>query len=226
MKGQRQTRPGSRTMIPGHIAQGQGTKMLQWRDFMKSPYLVTLAFLLAACSGAKDEAPPAADTATIDENIAANDVSTAPAMPAATVDAPGYMAKAGAGDLWEIESSKALLAKSDNAGVKTFARMMVDQHGKSTAKMKAAAAEAKLDVAPPKLDADQQKMLDEIKAADAASIDAVYLAHQKTAHDAALALHQGYAAGGDTASLKKAASEIVPVVETHRAELGKLAAKA
>ncbi|MDO9443488.1 MAG: DUF4142 domain-containing protein, partial [Beijerinckiaceae bacterium] len=115
--------------------------------------------------------------------------------------------------------------KSANADVKAFAQMMVDNHGKSTAKVKAAAAEAKIEVGAPKLDADQQKMLDEIKAADAAGIDAVYLAHQKTAHDAALALHKDYAASGDTASLKKAAGEIVPVVEAHRAELGKLAAK-
>lgn len=192
---------------------------------MKSPYLITLALLLAACNGAKDEAPPAADMATVDDSVAASDASTTPTVPAATVDAPGYIAKAGAGDLWEIESSKALLAKSASADVKKFAQMMIDNHAKSTAKVKAAAAEAKLEVASPKLDADQQRMLDEIKAADAASIDAVYLAHQKTAHDAALALHQGYAAGGDTASLKKAASEIVPVVESHRTELGKLAAK-
>lgn len=192
---------------------------------MKSPYLVTLAFLLAGCNGAKDDAPPVSDTATVDESVAASDASAVPATPAATIDAPGYISKAGAGDLWEIESSKALLAKSTSADVKKFAQMMIDHHGKSTAKVKAAAAEAKLDVAPPQLDADQQKMLSDIKAADAASIDAVYLAHQKTAHDAALALHQGYAAGGDTPSLKKAASEIVPVVESHRTELGKLAAK-
>lgn len=191
---------------------------------MKSPYLVTLAFLLAACGGPKDDTAPTSDTAVVDENVAANDVPAAPAGPV-TVDAAGYISKAGAGDLWEIESSKALLAKSANADVKKFAQMMIDHHGKSTAKIKAAAAEAKLEVAPPKLDTDQQKMLDDIKAADAASIDAVYLAHQKMAHDAALALHQGYAAGGDTASLKKAASEIVPVVESHRSELGKLGTK-
>lgn len=189
---------------------------------MKSPYLVTLAFLLAGCNGAKDEAPPSSDAAAINQSAEQTD---APATPVRTTDAAGYISKAGAGDMWEIESSKALLAKSTNADVKKFAQMMIDNHGKSTAKVKAAAAEAKLAVTPPKLDADQQKMLDDIKAADAASIDAVYLAHQKTAHDAALALHQGYAAGGDTPSLKKAASEIVPVVESHLTELGKLAAK-
>lgn len=191
---------------------------------MKSPYILTLAFALAACSGADDNAPQ--ETATVTEatvpEAAAPPLTDAPATP---VDAAGYIAKAGAGDMWEIESSKALLAKSTNAGVKAFAQMMVDNHGKSTAKVKAAATEAKITVTPPKLDAAQQAMLDEIKAADASSIDAVYLAHQKAAHDAALALHQGYAAHGDTESLKKAAGEIVPVVEAHRTELSKLSAK-
>lgn len=189
---------------------------------MKSPYLVAIAFMLAGCNGAKDAAPPPSDTAAIDQSAAQPDAS---ATPVAVTDAASYISKAGAGDMWEIESSKALLAKSTNADVKKFAQMMIDDHGKSTAKVKAAAAAAKLTVTSPKLDPDQQKMLDEIKAADAKSIDALYLAHQKAAHDAALALHQGYAAGGDTDSLKKAAAEIVPVVETHRTELGKLAAK-
>ena len=191
---------------------------------MKSPYIATLALLLAGCGGAETTAP--ADQSEV-AHATVPEAGTPPASApvAATVDAAGYIAKAGAGDLWEIESSKALLAKSGNAEVKRFAEMMIDHHGKSTAKVKAAATEAKLDVAAPKLDAAQQKMLDEIKAADAAGIDAVYLAHQKAAHDAALALHQGYSAGGDTPSLKKAAGEIVPVVEAHRAELAKLPAK-
>jgi len=186
---------------------------------MKRPYILSLALILAACGGPDETAPtetPAVADTTVPESDAAPPITVAP------VDAAGYIAKAGAGDLWEIESSKALLAKSTNAEVKKFAQMMIDNHGQSTAKVKAAATEAKLTVAPPKLDGDQQKMLDEIKAADATGIDAVYIAHQKTAHDAALALHQGYATGGDTKSLKKAAGEIVPVVEAHRAELAKL----
>ncbi|MDO9370834.1 MAG: DUF4142 domain-containing protein [Sphingopyxis sp.] len=187
---------------------------------MKSASILTLAFLLAACNS-NDDATPPAETATVDQ-AAPSDMTEPAGTPATPVDAAGYIAKAGAGDMWEIESSKALLAKSTNADIKSFAQMMIDNHGKSTAKVKAAAAEAKIDVTAPKLDVDQQKMLDEIKAADAAGIDAIYLAHQKTAHDAALALHKDYAASGDTPALKKAASEIVPVVEAHRTALAKL----
>ena len=65
-------------------------------------------------------------------------------------------------------------------------------------------------------------MLDEIKAAPPDKVDAVYKARQSEAHRAALALHQGYAAQGDKPALKKAAGEIVPVIQGHIGELSKL----
>lgn len=144
---------------------------------------------------------------------------------ATPIDAAGYIANAGAGDLFEIESSKALIAKSTNADAKRFANQMIDAHTKSTAKIKAAAKEAGLTVSAPTLDPAQQQMLDEIKAAPADQIDSVYFADQAKAHAAALALHEHYAANGDTPALKKAASEIAPVVRQHIAEIEKLRPK-
>jgi putative membrane protein len=191
---------------------------------MKQFTLIVAAAMLSAC-GSGDKEAPASDTARQSAETA-NDMAVPVVAPATPTDAAGYIAKAGAGDLWEIQSSQALLGKSTRDDVKAFARMMVDNHGKSTAKVKAAAAAASIKVPPPALDADQQRALDEIKNASAADVDAVYLRNQRTAHDAALALHRTYATGGDTDSLKKAASEIVPVVEKHIAELQKLAAPA
>ncbi len=180
-----------------------------------------IAGLVAGCgdpaSRETDHAAASADTAA----MAAPEMAAPVAAPAAST--ADYIAKAGAGDLWEIESSRALLAKSKDAKVRAFAEMMIDHHGKSTAKVKAAAATAGVDVPAPKLEAEQETMLADIKAADAAAIDKIYLAHQKTAHETALALHQAYAASGEAPALKQAAAEIVPVVEAHRAELGKLA---
>jgi putative membrane protein len=151
-------------------------------------------------------------------NAMASPVANAPS------DAATYLAKAGAGDLFEVESSKALIAKSTNANHKMFARMMIEAHMQSTAKLKAAATKAGLEPTPPVLDAEQQRMLDEIKGASADNVDALYHAHQATAHAAALALHKYYAEAGDTPALKTTAGEIVPVVEKHLAELDKLSA--
>jgi len=108
---------------------------------MKSNFIISVAALaLAACGSGDTSAPP---EETADVVTAPADTMAQPAGPAGTpampTDAAGYIAKAGAGDLWEIESSKALLAKSGNADVEKFAQMMIDQHGQSTAKVRAAA---------------------------------------------------------------------------------------
>lgn len=178
-------------------------------------------------SPATSSTAPSPSTASAPANAPAQgspaDGEAADALP---TDAATYVVKAGSGDLWEIESSKALLAKSKSAQVRRFAEMMIKHHGQSTEKIKAAAAAARVAVPPPSLDAAQQKMLAEIQAANAEGIDMVYLAHQKEAHDAALALHSNFADNGDAESLKTAAREITPVVEAHRAELARMTAKA
>lgn len=193
---------------------------------MKTFPVLGAALLLAACganespeSSADDTPDATTNTTTADTGGMAADNA---AMLNAPIDAAGYMALAGAGDMWEIESSKAFMAKSDNADLKKFAQMMVDHHTQSTEKVKAAAKSANLTPPVPKLDAEQQRMLDEIKAADAASVNAVYTRHQAAAHQKALVLHQGYATGGDNDALKKAASEIAPVVQKHISELGRM----
>src|SRR3546814_4341453 len=111
---------------------------------------------------------PAADTTTTDTTM---ETPAPAATAAAPTDAASYVAKAGAGDMWEIESSQALRAKSQRDDVKAFAQMMIDNHGESTATVKAAAAAASITVPAPTLDPEQQRMLDEIKDADAATLE-------------------------------------------------------
>jgi putative membrane protein len=137
------------------------------------------------------------------------------AGPSLAETAADYVAKAGAGDMYEIQSSKLVLASTKNAGLKKFANQMVTDHGKSTVNVKAAAAKSGLKPKPPMLDPDQQAMLKELKAASGAARDTAYVSQQKTAHAQALALHQGYAATGDKPALKAAAGKIVPVVQHH-----------
>lgn len=194
---------------------------------MRSFFLFTAsALVLAGCNSA-DTSDNQVGTNAISANSASEMADRGVmADPVATpTDASGYLAKASAGDLFEIESSQALLEKSKDAKLRDFAQMMVKAHQQSTAKVKAAAAEAKLTVASPSLAPDQQMMLDEIKAASADAIDAVYIKDQRIAHNAALALHEGYASTGDTPALKKAAAQIVPVVKEHIAHLEKLPGK-
>lgn len=188
---------------------------------MKAYYGVALAAcLLAGCNKSDTAARDAHDTDVAATNVAT--IAPAAAVEPTPADAAGYLAKAGAGDLFEIESSRAILAKSPGKAVADFARMMIDAHSQSTAKLKAAATGAGLTIAPPALDPGQQTKLDGIKSAERDVAVTAYLTAQREAHAAALALHQGYAAGGDTPALKTAAGEIVPVVQHHIDMLGTL----
>lgn len=194
---------------------------------MKAIYGAALAVcLLAGCDNNKagTAASDALDANSVTTNTAntSGGMDNAKAMPATLIDAAGYLAKAGAGDMFEIESAKVILAKNPDKAVKDFAQMMIDAHTESTAKLKAAATAAKLTVAPPALDADQQAKLDSIKSGTGIAAVTTYMAAQREAHGAALALHQSYAASGDTPQLKAAAGEIVPVVQHHIEMLAKL----
>ena len=139
------------------------------------------------------------------------------AMPAAaqTMAPTDYVKAAGAGDMYEIQSSKLVLATTRDAKVQSFADMMVKHHTKSTADVKAAAKRDRVAVAPPVLNAEQAGMIAELRAATGPARDTAYVTQQKMAHDKALALHSSYASGGTAPALKATAAKIVPVVQSH-----------
>ena len=126
-----------------------------------------------------------------------------------------YVMKAGAGDQYEIQSSKLVLATTKNPALKQFATMMVADHNKSTADVKAAAIRSKLTPKPPMLDAMGTRNIAALKAARGTARDALYISQQKTAHQNALSLHQGYAQAGTAPALKQVAASIAPTVQHH-----------
>ena len=140
------------------------------------------------------------------------------ALPAAALAQPmtgsAYVMKAGASDLYEKTSSQLVLASTDPK-VRGFAQMMLKDHTKSTADVKAAAMKGHVRVAPPKLNAKQARDVAALRAARGADRDHLYVAQQKDSHQMALAVQQTYAANGAVAPLKMVAGKIVPVVQHH-----------
>ena len=126
-----------------------------------------------------------------------------------------YVAKAGASDLFKRQSG-ALMAKSTNPSVRSFAAMMIKDHAASTADIRAAATKAKTKVAPPALEPMQAKNLAALRASTGTARDKLYIEQQKAAHAAALSLQQGYAQEGDVPALRAVAAKIVPVVQHHK----------
>lgn len=198
---------------------------------MKPIYAAAMSLLaLTACNRTNNDSASGTGNRTVDtvesENAAAMDTSNAmtatPGDAGTTSDPATYVQMAGASDMFEIDSSRAVLQKTKNADVRSFANMMIDEHTKSTAKVKKAASDQKVTAAAPQLMPEQQRMLNDIKNADATNIDRVYLANQRTAHTAALALHQGFAQAPNAGALGKAAGEIAPVVQKHLTELDRI----
>ena len=141
---------------------------------------------------------------------------------AQAVNGRQYVRMAGASDLYEIQSSRLVLASTRNAEVRRFANTMVRHHTKSTADVKRAATRAGIVPPPPRLDAVGARNIAELRRTRGAARDAVYLQQQRVAHRRALELQQGYAANGDVRPLARTAATIVPVVQMHLGELRRM----
>lgn len=159
---------------------------------------------LTAATGAPATMQTAGQTGSMDD-----------AQAAAPRDAMGYARKAGASDLYEIESSRLALQKAGSGAVRQFGQMMIEHHSRTTQQLTSAARAAGMTPPPPALEPRQQKMIDELRGLSGAQFDAAYLRQQRMAHQQALALHSGYAENGDNAALRKAASAAVPIVQRH-----------
>lgn len=130
-----------------------------------------------------------------------------------------FVRMAGASDLYEIQSSQALLQSSQNADLRRFAQMMIEHHTQTTATVTAAARDAGMTPPPPALDARQTEMIRQLQAAQGTARDRLYIEQQRTAHQEALALHSGYAENGDTPQLRRAAATARPIVQRHLNEI-------
>lgn len=186
---------------------------------------VGVAALCATGSTARPatELPPiamcSAAAATQTQTPAAATPQTAPR------DVAAYVAKAGASDLYEIQSSQLAEQKAGSDAVRKFAQMMIEHHSMTTQQVMAAAKSAGLNPPPPSLEPKQRAMIEQLGRLDGAAFDAAYLRQQRRAHDEALALHSGYARDGDNPALRDTAAKAVPIIQRHIEQLRSMPAR-
>ena len=180
------------------------------RMFMRVFAVPVLAALLAsACNG-----PSEPEVANADLGNQAQP-KAAPAAPSALpTDAQGFVSALAAGDAYEIESSRLALQRATSPGVNEMAQMLQREHSQSSAMLKAVAAGAGLKV-PATLDADKQKLIDDLKAAQGPACGQAFLNQQRMAHVKTLMILQNYQAAGDNAALKQLAASVQPRIEFH-----------
>ena len=128
---------------------------------------------------------------------------------------PVFVAKAGASDLYERQSSQIVRSSTRDPRLRRFANEMIRDHTKSTQMVKSAAMRSGLHPRPPMLEPRQRAMLADLRRAHGRNRDNVYLDQQRQAHAEALGLMQDYASTGSAAPLRHAAGNIVPVIQHH-----------
>ena len=141
-------------------------------------------------------------------------ISAAPALaqsriggadrPAPTpTSAPSYVDEAFAADAFEVTSSRLALSRSRNPEVRDLAQHMIDDAAMTTNALLAAAQDANL---PPPASAsgDDVKgaMLDALTQTSGRDFDDTYIAQQRRLQQEQLALHQRFAADGDSDILR------------------------
>ncbi|WP_375391981.1 DUF4142 domain-containing protein [uncultured Sphingomonas sp.] len=145
-----------------------------------------------------------------------------PPPPEAKTSAAAYVMAAGASDQFEIQSSQIALQKSPHASTRRFAQTLIADHQKTTAATIKAAKKAGMNPPPPMLDPGAQPSIAELQNASAGDFDRLYFGQQGPAHQAALDLHQSYAASGDQAPLRMSAKAAVPIVQKHLTNANKM----
>lgn len=147
-----------------------------------------------------------------------------PPADAMTQAAP-YVMAAETNDLYEIESSKIALQKTQNAKVRKFASGLIKDHNKITAETMKAAEKAGLSPPSPTLNAGITASLDELRNASAADFDRLYVGQQILAHRVAFGLHSHYSNAGDQSALRRSARKAIAPIERDLNEANKLNAQ-
>ena len=126
-----------------------------------------------------------------------------------------FVAEAATSDMFEIESSKLAVDRSD-AATKSFAQQMIADHEKTTGELKGLVTSGKVQATiPTSMTSSQQNMLDKLKGLQGEDFTKQYHSDQESAHKDAVDLFKRYGDSGDNADLKAWAGSTRPALEHH-----------
>jgi putative membrane protein len=134
-----------------------------------------------------------------------------------------FVMKAAQDGMTEVEAGKVALMKSQDPTIRSFAKRMVDDHGKANAEL-ASIAKAKGIDAPKELDAEHQAMLDTLSAKSGPEFDREYSQHMNMDHSKAIALFESASKTSDP-DLASFAKKTLPTLKQHKQLAEKLPGK-
>jgi putative membrane protein len=123
--------------------------------------------------------------------------------------------KAASANLFEIESSRLALSRSQSGVIKEFADRMIGDHTRAANRVRQVVDEMGATMPTAILEPGHQKQLDALKAMPDPQFDKAYVEAQYNAHVDAIALTRQYARSGDNERLKVVAAELLPMLTSH-----------
>lgn len=199
---------------------------------MKNSILGILAIAaMVACkknetTNVNSSADSTAMTAPADSGMMSNDSATAAAPSDAATktslsDQDKMFADAAAkGGMMEVMAGKLAAMNAESAVVKSLGEMMVKDHSKASDELKKWAMTVGYTL-PTAMDADQQKMYDDLKAKKGKDFDKAYTDLMVSDHKEDIAVFKKEASAGSEASLKSFAGNTLPTLEHHLMEAEK-----
>jgi putative membrane protein len=128
-----------------------------------------------------------------------------------------FVTRASNSNLFAVEESRLALDRADDPRIKTFARQLIEEHGKAEAELQAEAKGSGAAV-PTKLDPDHQARLTALRSKSGAGFDEAYGADQGENHSNALTLYADYMLWGENEKLHALAVKMIPITESQLKE--------
>ena len=127
-----------------------------------------------------------------------------------------FVTEAAGSDMFELESSKLALERSQDSATKSFAQQMITDHTKTSEELKAMVTSGKVKAAiSASISSAQQSMLDDLKKLNDDDFAKLYHSAQEDAHEDAVDLFKRYGEEGENAELKAWAAKTRPALEHH-----------
>lgn len=126
-----------------------------------------------------------------------------------------FVSEAASSDMFEIESSKLALERSDDK-TKAFAQQMLTDHQKTSDELKGLVSGGKVKAAiPTAMSSSHQEMLEDLKKLNGDDFTKQYHSNQEDVHEDAVDLFKRYGEEGENPELKAWAAKTRPALEHH-----------
>lgn len=135
-------------------------------------------------------------------------------MGANPTDAQGFATRAAQGGMAEVELGRLASQKAQNAEVKKFAQMMVQDHTNANTELKSLASKKNITL-PTALDAEHKAVMDKLQGLSGAEFDKAYMDAMVEDHEKTVDLFQAQADDGADADLKAFAAKTLPKLKQH-----------